>query len=184
MNLANILTLTRILFIPIFVLFLSYEGVHTYGLATITFFVACLTDLYDGKIARGNTTTHFGEIIDPLADKLLISSALICFVGIPHLRIPSWMVILIISREFVVTGCRILGSQKGIIISASSFSKLKTCFQMIAIIIILLILTIRAGIKNPHILEPAPFMLIGGVTFITVISGFSYLIKNKELLRE
>ncbi|MDI6703455.1 MAG: CDP-diacylglycerol--glycerol-3-phosphate 3-phosphatidyltransferase [bacterium] len=184
MNLANILTLIRILFIPIFVIFLSYENVYTYGLATVTFFIACLTDLYDGKIARGNVTTHFGEIIDPLADKLLVSSALICFVGIPHLRIPSWMVILIISREFVVTGFRTLASQKGVIISASFSGKLKTCCQMIAIIIILLILAIRRGTKNPRILESIPFMLMTIVTLITIFSGFSHLIRNRELLRE
>lgn len=196
MNIANKLTLFRIILVPFFVIFLAYENVYTCYLSLLIFIIAAITDIYDGKIAREHRLeTTFGKFADPLADKILVCAAFICFVGMPTLHIPAWMVILIIAREFIVTGLRVIAMSKGIVIAASLKGKLKTTFQITTIIIILFILLIKAylrdilGISNIHktfnlILEYTPLVLMSITTLFTVITGLWFTILHKKLLTD
>ena len=178
MNLPNKLTIFRIILIPFFVFFLLapyFEGYCNY-IAVAIFIVASLTDLLDGKIARKyNMVTNFGKFMDPLADKLLVCSAMICLVDLR--LIPSWVVIIIIAREFIISGFRLVASDNGIVIAASYWGKFKTTFQMIMVIV--LILNIKTTL----------FYYIGNIlivisTALTIISLIDYIIKNKNVLKE
>ena len=178
MNLPNKLTIFRIILIPFFVFFLLapyFEGYGNY-IAVAIFIVASLTDLLDGKIARKyNMVTNFGKFMDPLADKLLVCSAMICLVDLRLL--PSWVVIIIIAREFIISGFRLVASDNGIVIAASYWGKFKTTFQMIMVIV--LILNIKTTL----------FYYIGNIliviaTALTIISLIDYIIKNKNVLKE
>ncbi len=188
MNLPNKLTIFRVLLIIPFVLLLLggcgnwgwfnslFGGIMEYvdGIAAAVFIVASLTDMLDGKIARRyNLVTNFGKFMDPLADKLLVCSALICLVEMG--RLPAWMVIVIISREFIISGFRLVASDNGVVIAASYWGKFKTTFQMIAVI--LLILDI----------DSAPFPLLTTVCvwaalILTVVSLVDYIVKNHKVL--
>ena len=130
MNLANKLTTFRVLCIPIFVVFMLIESIpYNYYLAAIVFIVASITDLFDGKIARKyHLVTNFGKFMDPLADKMLVSAALICLT--PKM-IPSWVVIIIISRELFISGFRMLAADQGIVLAAGWWGKFKTAFSMV-----------------------------------------------------
>ncbi|MCK4533781.1 CDP-diacylglycerol--glycerol-3-phosphate 3-phosphatidyltransferase, partial [bacterium] len=131
MNLANKLTLTRIVLVPLFMIYMFYDNVYTRVTALVVFIVAALTDLFDGRIARRyNCVSNFGKFMDPLADKLLVSAAFISFVGMEELQIPAWMVVCVISREFSITGLRTLAASQGKIVSASKSGKFKTTFQI------------------------------------------------------
>jgi len=194
MNLANKLTLFRIILIPFLVIFLAYDNVYTCYLSLLVFIIAAITDSYDGKIARERRLeTTFGKFADPLADKILVSAAFIYFVAIPTLHIPAWMVILIVAREFVVTGLRLIAMSKGVVIAASLKGKLKTTFQITTIIIILFILLIKVYLKDllginviplslALILEYTPVVLMSITTFFTVITGIWLTILHKKLL--
>jgi len=196
MNLANRLTLLRIILIPFFVLFLAYDNVYTRYLSLLVFIIASITDIYDGKIARKRgLETTFGKFADPVADKILVSAALIGFVAIPVLHIPAWMVILIVAREFIVTGLRVIAVSKGVVIAASLKGKLKTTFQITTIIIILFILLIKAYLKDileindiplsfAVILEYTPLVLMSITTFFTVITGIWLTVLHKKLLTD
>ena len=204
MNLANKLTMVRIIAIPFFLLFMFIGNIYTRVAALLIFILAALTDMYDGIIARHREeVTNFGKFIDPLADKLIVSAAFISFVQLRELAIPAWMVILVISREFIITGLRSVAASRGTIISSSLSGKFKTTSQMVVIITILLILIVNAVLKNychttplelqaflgwkrvlGYILDRAPYWLMLVVTILTVISGFNYIIKNKQLLFE
>ena len=133
MNLPNKLTMFRVILIPFFIVFLLVPvTAWDKWIALAIFIVASLTDLLDGKIARKyNLVTNFGKFMDPLADKLLVCSALICLIELD--RIPSWMVIVIIAREFIISGFRLVASDNGVVIAASYFGKFKTTFQMVAV---------------------------------------------------
>ena len=138
MNLPNKLTILRVLLIPFFVFFLlvPVAGDASRYIALVIFIVASLTDLADGKIARKyNLVTNFGKFMDPLADKLLVCSALICFVEMDLL--PAWIVIIIISREFIISGFRLVASDNGVVIAASYWGKFKTTSQMIMIVLLI-----------------------------------------------
>lgn len=139
MNLPNKLTVLRVILIPFFVLALLAAGGNIQMLrylAAAIFIVASLTDMLDGKIARKyNLVTNFGKFMDPLADKLLVCSALICLVELGQL--PAWMVIIIVSREFIISGFRLVAAEQGIVIAASYWGKFKTTFQMIAVILMM-----------------------------------------------
>lgn len=204
MNLANKLTMARIIAIPFFLLFMFIGNIYTRVAALLIFILAALTDMYDGIIARHREeVTNFGKFIDPLADKLIVSAAFISFVQLRELAIPAWMVILVISREFIITGLRSVAASRGTIISSSLSGKFKTTSQMVVIITILLILIVNAVLKNychttplelqaflgwkrvlGYILDRAPYWLMLVVTILTVISGFNYIFKNKQLLFE
>ena len=177
MNLPNKLTVLRVCMIPFFVVMLLLNGGEnqTYRyIAAAIFIVASLTDMLDGKIARKyNLVTNFGKFMDPLADKLLVCSALICLVDLKQL--PAWMVIVIISREFIISGFRLVASDNGIVIAASYWGKFKTTFQMISVI--LLIVRIPALTVLTQICVWTALML-------TVISLVDYIAKNHKVLTE
>ena len=177
MNLPNKLTILRVILIPFFVAALMIQGGANETMrivAAVIFIVASLTDLLDGKIARKyNLVTNFGKFMDPLADKLLVCSALICFIEL-H-QIPAWMVIIIISREFIISGFRLVASDNGVVIAASYWGKFKTTFQMIAIV--LMILHIPA-------LELLTQICIWIALILTIVYLVDYLVKNHKVLTE
>ncbi len=177
MNLPNKLTVLRVILIPFFVVALMSQGGTNETLriaAAVIFIVASLTDLLDGKIARKyNLVTNFGKFMDPLADKLLVCSALICFIELG--QVPAWMVIIIISREFIISGFRLVASDNGVVIAASYWGKFKTTFQMIAIV--LLILNIPA-------LSMVTQICLWIALILTVVSLVDYLVKNHKVLTE
>ena len=136
MNLPNKLTMFRVILIPFFVFFLLVPYFPDSGkyIAAFIFIIASLTDLFDGKIARKyNLVTNFGKFMDPLADKLLVCSALICLTAMELLE--AWIVIVIISREFIISGFRLIAAEQKIVIAASYWGKFKTTFQMLMIIV-------------------------------------------------
>ena len=177
MNLPNKLTVLRVCMIPFFVVMLLLNGGEnqTYRyIAAAIFIVASLTDMLDGKIARKyNLVSNFGKFMDPLADKLLVCSALICLVDLKQL--PAWMVIVIISREFIISGFRLVASDNGIVIAASYWGKFKTTFQMISVI--LLIVRIPA-------LTVLTQICVWTALVLTVISLVDYIAKNHKVLTE
>ena len=177
MNLPNKLTVLRMIMIPFFVVFMLTDLGGDYGkyIALAIFVVASLTDLLDGKIARKRgLVTNFGKFMDPLADKLLVCSALICLVEME--RLAAWMVIVIISREFIISGFRLIASDNGVVIAASYWGKFKTTFQMIMIIL----LNLDLGGSFAVIETVVTWIAL----ILTVISLLDYLIKNKGILLE
>ena len=177
MNLPNKLTILRVIMIPFFVVFMLTDLGGKYGnyIALAIFAVASLTDLLDGKIARKRgLVTNFGKFMDPLADKLLVCSALICLVEMD--RLAAWMVIVIIAREFIISGFRLIASDNGVVIAASYWGKFKTTFQMI--MIILLILDLGGSFT---VIETAVTWI---ALILTVVSLLDYLWKNRGILLE
>ena len=177
MNLPNKLTVLRVIMIPFFVVFMLTDLGGKYGnyIALAIFAVASLTDLLDGKIARKRgLVTNFGKFMDPLADKLLVCSALICLVEMD--RLAAWMVIVIIAREFIISGFRLIASDNGVVIAASYWGKFKTTFQMI--MIILLILDLGGSFT---VIETAVTWI---ALILTVVSLPDYLWKNRGILLE
>ena len=178
MNLPNKLTTLRVLMIPFFVVFMLTDlgGAYSKYIAVGIFIVASLTDLLDGKIARKyNLVTNFGKFMDPLADKLLVCSAMICLVEMN--RLAAWMVIVIISREFIISGFRLIASDNGVVIAASYWGKFKTTFQMLMVIVLIL------DIQMPF------FQILGTVLtyvalILTVVSLIDYIVKNKDVLKD
>ncbi len=172
MNLPNKLTVFRvILVIPFVALMLS--GYDLWAVAV--FIIASLTDLLDGKIARKyNLITDFGKFMDPLADKLLVCAAMICLVEMG--RLPAWMVIVIISREFIISGFRLVASDNGVVIAASYWGKFKTTFQMLMIIVLILNLG--------GIFDTIGLVLTWVALILTVVSLVDYLVKNRQVILE
>ncbi|MFQ7312392.1 CDP-diacylglycerol--glycerol-3-phosphate 3-phosphatidyltransferase [Sellimonas sp.] len=176
MNLPNKLTVLRVIMIPFFVVFMLTDigGDYSNYIALAIFCVASLTDMLDGKIARKyNLVTNFGKFMDPLADKLLVGSAMICL--IPMDKLPAWIVIVIISREFIISGFRLVASDNGIVIAASYWGKFKTVSQMF--MIIFLILDLPGGAA-----QTIETVLIYLALILTVVSLIDYIAKNKEVL--
>ena len=176
MNLPNKLTIFRvILIIPFVIIMLSnFIGDASKWVALAIFIIASLTDLLDGKIARKyNLITNFGKFMDPLADKLLVSAAMICLVEIG--KIPSWIVIVIISREFIISGFRLIASDNGVVIAASYWGKFKTVFQMVMVVLMI------ADISQIQLLTT---VIMWVALVLTVISLIDYLIKNKDVMKD
>ena len=175
MNLPNKLTILRVIMIPFFVAALLYDGGANQNMryvAAALFIIASLTDMLDGKIARKyNLVTNFGKFMDPLADKLLVCSALICMIELREL--PAWMVIIIISREFIISGFRLVASDNGVVIAASYWGKFKTTFQMIMVILMI------ANIQALNILTQIVMWI---ALALTIISLIDYIVKNKNVL--
>ena len=174
MNLPNKLTVLRVIMIPFFVVFMLTDlgGQYSNYIALVIFCVASLTDMLDGKIARKyNLVTNFGKFMDPLADKLLVGAAMICL--IPMDKLPAWIVIVIISREFIISGFRLVASDSGIVIAASYWGKFKTTFQMIAVILM---------IFNIPVLATVTMIMLVIAVVLTVISLVDYVAKNIEVL--
>ncbi|MFC2048854.1 CDP-diacylglycerol--glycerol-3-phosphate 3-phosphatidyltransferase [Elusimicrobiota bacterium] len=172
---ATILTLIRIIMVIPFVT-LIYIGNHTALTAALVLFtVASLTDYLDGKIARArNEVTDIGKFLDPLADKIFVVSAYIVLLGIKSINIPSWPIILIISREFIINGFRTMAASKGLILAASTAGKIKTAVQMISVILLLLILIADVYHKFAAV-------IIYIASFLSVFSGIEYMIKNRRI---
>ena len=174
MNLPNKLTLFRIFLIPVFILVMLFNIPSKYLIACVIFIVASITDAMDGHIARKhNLITDFGKFMDPLADKLLVCAALICFVE--QSILPSWMVIIIISREFIISGFRLVAVEQGVVIAANYWGKVKTTCQMI--MIVLLVAQITLPIFD--ILEQ---IFIWAALIMTVVSLVVYLYDNRKVL--
>ena len=188
MNLANKLTLLRIFLVPVFLIFFLVEGID-YGtiVATIVFIVASITDQLDGHIARSrHQITTFGKFMDPLADKLLVTAVFVCLVQIG--MIPAWAVIIILSREFAVSGLRSIAASNGLVIAARWWGKIKTVTQMLAILLFLLTVNIMT-IGNTNLLVNffPGFLVASNIVFyicvvITIISGIDYFIKNRKVI--
>nr|MBQ8253723.1 CDP-diacylglycerol--glycerol-3-phosphate 3-phosphatidyltransferase [Lachnospiraceae bacterium] len=192
MNLPNKLTMLRVIMVPFFVAFLlltpdypSFKWV-AFGL----FVVASLTDMLDGYIARKyHLITNFGKFMDPLADKLLVSAALVCLTALGF--IPAWMTIVIISREFIISGFRLIAAERGIVIAAGWLGKWKTAVTMIMLAIMLLVVN-TAGFP----FDPAETMGVYGKVvlvadvllwisvILTIVSLVDYLVKNKDVMKE
>ena len=175
MNTPNKLTLFRVVMIPFFVVFMlaPFGGAAAKWIALAIFIIASLTDALDGYLARrDNLITDFGKFMDPLADKLLVCSALICLVELD--KIPCWVVIIIIAREFIISGFRLIAADNGVVIAASYWGKFKTVSQMVMIILLIADL---GGV----------FYTIGQIFIylsmaLTVISLIDYLIKNRNVI--
>ncbi len=177
MNLPNKLTLLRVIMIPFFVVCLLWDQGQNQTMrwiAALIFIAASLTDMLDGKIARKyNLVTNFGKFMDPLADKLLVCSALICLIELG--QIPAWMVIVIIAREFIISGFRLIASDNGVVIAASYWGKFKTTFQMLAVI--LLIFDLKP-------LQTIADLCVWAALILTVVSLADYIWKNRGILTE
>ena len=188
MNLPNKLTIFRVILIVPFVLLLL-GGYHEWGwftalfggimeyvdyIALGIFIIASLTDLIDGKIARKyNLVTNFGKFMDPLADKLLVCAALIALTEMG--RIPSWVVIIIISREFIISGFRLIASDNGVVIAASYWGKFKTTFQMIMVCLM---------IADMEVLSVLTAIIMWIALALTIVSLVDYLWKNKDVMKD
>ena len=183
MNLPNKLTLFRVILIPFFVFFLLLGNVLDDNIvlrifADIIFIVASLTDMLDGKIARRyNLVTNFGKFMDPLADKLLVCSAMICLVATKQLF--AWFVIIIVAREFIISGFRLIAAENGIVIAANIFGKIKTVTQMIMIIILVAV----AG-KTPTFLYVLGQIFVWVSLVMTILSLVIYIYQNIDVLKE
>ena len=185
MNTPNKLTLLRAVLVPVFLVCYLVEGIpHNRLAALVVFATASLTDLLDGHLARKNgLVTDFGKFMDPLADKMLVTTALIAFVGDGVL--PSWAVAIIIIRELAVTSLRLIAAGKGVVIAADIFGKYKTVFQMSMIVVLLL----EQSLAEFEALAPAMgayqigwlnTALLAITLALTVLSGINYLVKNRE----
>lgn len=198
MNLANKLTLMRIFLVPVFLVFIVVRQIpFGRSIATCIFIIAAITDKLDGYIARSrNQITNFGKIMDPLADKLLVSSALIALVE--YHVIPAWIAIIIIAREFAVTGLRSVAASEGIILASSWWGKIKTVFQIIAILFALLYINCRKNYEFRKVMDQITYFRIhaawvvkflrystdialGIALIVTIISGIDYFVKNKDV---
>ena len=177
MNLPNKLTILRVILIPFFVVFMLFDitGAADKWIALVIFCVASLTDMLDGKIARKyNLVTNFGKFMDPLADKLLVCTALICLTSMNRLNV---IVVLVISaREFIISGFRLVASDNGIVIAASYWGKFKTVSQMALIIVLIMDL---GGVWNV-----VGTVLTWVALILTVVSLIDYIAKNKQVLTQ
>lgn len=177
MNLPNKLTVLRVIMVPFFVFFMLTDvgGAANKWIALVLFIVASLTDMLDGKIARKyNLVTNFGKFMDPLADKLLVCSAMICM--IPLGKLQAWFVIVIIAREFIISGFRLVAADNDIVIAASYWGKFKTVSQMFMLILLIADL---GGAFNM-----VAQVLIWVSLVLTIVSLIDYIAKNVQVLTQ
>ena len=191
MNTPNKLTLSRIILSPVFMVFFLMENVYCRVLSLVIFIIAALTDLWDGHLARKyGIVTGFGKFMDPLADKILTSTAFVSFLALGYVK--AWMIMLIIIREFVITGLRSLAAYRGMVISPTLTAKLKTVLQMTTIAVILLYINSKtvmealgytgAFFESPLVTQVFDWMM-GITTVVTVLTGIDYLIKNATIIK-
>ncbi|MEE9442742.1 MAG: CDP-diacylglycerol--glycerol-3-phosphate 3-phosphatidyltransferase [candidate division Zixibacteria bacterium] len=192
MNTPNKLTLARIVLSPVFMVFFLMENVYCRVLSMVIFIVAALTDVWDGHLARKyNITTGFGKFMDPLADKILTSTAFVSFLALGYVK--AWMIMLIIIREFIITGLRSLAAYRGMIISPTMSAKFKTVLQMTTIVTILLYINLKTVMESagysggffdsPLVIQVFDWMMLS-TTVVTVLTGIDYLIKNGSIIKE
>lgn len=183
MNLPNKLTVLRVILVPVFLIFTYVSAIPChYILALVVFAAASITDMLDGKIARKhNLVTNFGKFLDPLADKILVISALMAFVDIKDYRLSAIPVIIIIIREFTVSGLRLVTASEGVVVAAGIWGKLKTAFTMVGIVAVLLCLSIRYDftISPENCIWDSVMLCCDVIIWIaavlTIISGVVYL---------
>ena len=179
-NVPNKLTILRVLLVPVYCVIYLATWIPNPAkdlLAMFVFICASLTDLIDGKIARKtNQITDFGKFADPLADKLLVGSAVICFVQTGSL--PAWVVVILIGREFIISGFRLVAASKGVVIAADIFGKIKTTVQMIMIVSLLIPWDFFG------ILPVLQWILIIASVILTILSVINYIRNNIEVLKE
>lgn len=183
MNLPNKLTMLRICMIPVFVVFALIQAQWAQYVALLIYILACLTDLLDGKIARKrNLVTNFGKFADPIADKLLVMAALVILVDTN--RMASWVCIVMLAREFIISGFRLVAAGGGKVIAAGQLGKLKTVFQMSSTIALMLLVPV-AG--NP-LLGQFGVVVANVLTYIaailTIVSGVEYIVKNFDCIKD
>jgi CDP-diacylglycerol--glycerol-3-phosphate 3-phosphatidyltransferase len=183
MNLPNRLTISRIIIAAIFILFLFIKGPGAKFAALAMFLIACFTDYYDGYFARKHGfITDFGKLMDPIADKILILGAFLAFVEMKI--IPAWMVMVIIARESIITGIRILALSKKRVLAAEAAGKHKTISQIVAVLAILIFLIIKeSGFTFRYITYygAAIYVLMFTTAVMTLTSGVSYMMRNKDI---
>lgn len=189
MNLPNQLTLLRVILIPVFLVFLYVDAIPFHFLwSLVVFAAASLTDMLDGKIARSRgLVTNFGKFLDPLADKMLVITALIVLVDLPAFSMSAIALVIIVAREFMVSGLRLLAAEQGVVIAAGIWGKLKTAFTMVTIVAIFVYLTLTAdfdivmpGFVRTWVLEGLIWISVA----LTVISGVVYLAGCKEYIKD
>ena len=183
MNLPNKLTLLRVCMIPVFVVFARMNVYWAQCVAVGIYALACLTDLFDGRIARArNLITNFGKFMDPIADKLLVMSALIVLTA--QGRMPDWACILMLAREFLVSGFRLVAVESGRVIAAGPLGKLKTVFQMIATIALMLFVPVTGEplLGQAGVIAAKALMYIA--LALTVVSGADYIIRNRACIKD
>ena len=175
MNLPNKLTMFRVILIPFFVVAMLIAAIPDWA-AFVIFVVASVTDFFDGYLARkNNQVTNFGKFMDPLADKLLVGSAAICLTALG--RIPAWIVVVLIGREFVISGFRLVAADEGVVIAASWWGKSKTVVQLFMIMALVLHFDGTAW----HVIEQ---VLIWASLALTIVSLADYIFKNRAVLSE
>ena len=192
-NLPNQLTMLRLLMTPVLLALLSIDNLVSYTAGYALFIAATLTDYYDGKIARArNLITNFGKLMDPLADKILLSTVFIMMIGIPDLTVPRWTVVIIIAREFLVTGVRSLAASEGVIIAANKYGKTKAVLQMVYVHVFLGLVILKHLValwlpapmeQYAWILQQSSLWAIIIVAIYTVYSGVRYAQLNWQTLR-
>ena len=176
MNTPNKLTVARMILVPFLVVFLltGWGGEANRWICLAIFVAASVTDWFDGHLARKyNLITNFGKFMDPLADKLLVCSAMICMIELD--KLPAWVVIIIIGREFIISGFRLVASDNGVVIAASYWGKFKTTFQMIGVVLL---------IFNIPALSTLTTIIVWIALALTVISLVDYIVKNAGVLTE
>ena len=180
MNLPNKLTLLRVAMIPIFVVLVKLPAPWAQYAAVAVYVLACITDTLDGYIARSqNLVTNFGKFMDPIADKLLVMSALVVLTA--QGRMPDWVCILMLAREFMVSGLRLVAVENGKVIAAGTLGKIKTVFQMLSTIALMLFVPVE-GAGGPMATVAKVLMYIALI--LTVVSGVDYLVRNRDCIRE
>ena len=191
MNLANKLTFARTVMTIIFLVTLLSSIPYGKTFSLLLFILAAMTDTLDGIVARRyNIVTSFGKLMDPLSDKILVSAAFVSFVQLKEVAIPAWMVIVIISREFMITGLRLVASSRGKIISAAKWGKHKTTSQMTTILLILIYLSLSELTPTfwaTHLAKFFPtlkLVLMSVTVALTLLSGFLYLMQNRKVIGE
>ncbi len=192
MNLPNILTISRIALTFVFMFLLFSHGILAKSLALFTFLVASFTDFLDGFIAKArNISTDFGRIMDPIADKILVLAAFLAFVEMK--LVPAWMVVIIISREIIITTLRLSAFSKGRVIPADDGGKHKMVSQVVSIVAILIFIVLRESGMNGFnfwnenveaVYKNTIFILMSVTTILTIVSGISYFTKNKDMFYE
>lgn len=179
MNLPNKITMLRVFMVPVFIVFMLCTSIpyHNY-LAAAVFILASVTDFIDGYLARKwKLVTDFGKFMDPLADKLLVCSAMICFVADTGIPMPAWIVIVIISREFIISGFRLVATDNGVVIAANIWGKVKTVVQMVMSVVLMLKL-------DGLFFEVLEQILIYASLFFTVLSLVDYVWTNRKVISD
>ena len=178
MNLPNSLTILRVIMIPLFVVAKLWATPESDIIAGCIFIAACVTDFFDGYLARKlNKITTFGKFMDPLADKLLVCAALICFLVDGNEEMPSWVVIVIISREFIISGFRLIAAEKGVTIAASWWGKVKTFTQMLMSLLLIF------HFEQP-IFRPIDTFFVYASLVLTVVSLIDYIYRNRAVMKD